>query len=339
MSDRILKKSFNTFLPSSLRPMSFLFYILFFLIYLLINCSIASADTSMFTTYNPILPTHTSIPTSGLKVVWWNIDCGLESSEQKISGHLQTTNLERNLKELSISEFKPDVLILGEYCPYSMSDTDQTLLKNTFKYNYHLERNIPQFKTASGGVNQRNGFLVLSDYRIRILKEEVLFANLNSAESKDNRKYLLFKVTKDDQDYLINPVHLVNPWRDIYKKSGLFSTFNELAYGEQNPNAIQIQNLIEKFKDNKIEGTPYLMIGDFNSPGSISGFSGWGFKQLQNNLDKLFPGHEDTYLGDGPFPATNIDHAFGYSLNAPYTMIWPLDGSRHLPLYVVIHGE
>lgn len=296
-------------------------------------------ELQKFTSIESITSQHTTIPTDGFKVIWWNIDCGLESSEVKIRSDLQTTNLESNLKSLSSSIYKPDVLILGEYCPYSMSNDDQQFLKNSFRHNYHLERNIPRFTTSSGGVNQRNGFLILSDYSIEILKEEVLYASADNSDSRSNRKYLLFKIRKDNQDYMINPVHLVNPWREVYNNSGLFSTFSEITYGSQNANSIQIKNLIDKYKNNKVDGTPYLMIGDFNSPGSLAGFSGWGFSQINKNLTRLFSGHENTFIGDGVFPSTNIDHAFGYFLNSLYAEVWPLDGSRHLPLYLVIDAQ
>ncbi len=307
---------------------------------ILLNISHAqNIELASFTSVDQIENEVANIPKKGLKVVWWNIDCGLETSEVKIRSNLRTTNLEANLKKLTSSSFKPDVLILGEYCPYSMSEEDQRFLKDAFKDNHHVERNIPRFTTASGKVNQRNGFLILSDYPIDVLKEETLHAKEDKSDSRSDRKYILFKVQKNNQDFMINPVHLVNPWREIYNNDGLFGTFSEITYGSQNLNSIQIKNLLAKYNENKLSNTPYLMIGDFNSPGSLSGFSGWGFNQLNKQMDRLFSGHDDTFIGDGVFPSTDIDHAFGHSLESLYAEIWPLDGSRHLPLYVVIDAQ
>lgn len=301
--------------------------------------SVSLADTSVFTTHGSITSSHTLIPNQGLKVMWWNIDCGYESSAPKLKDNLKTTNLEANLINLSQSKYKPDVLILGEYCPTTMSEHDQNALKNTYQHNYHLARNIPEHRTSSGRVNQRNGFLILSDYPFEILKEEMLLASKDRPDLESDRMYLLFKVIKNKKQFLINPVHLVNPWRDIYKESGKIKTFIEITSGSENKNAVQILNLINKFHENRINNIPYLIIGDFNSPGSIKGFSGWGFKTVRSELTPLLLNHEYTFIGNQVFPSTNLDHAFGYSLTSSYAQVWPLDGARHLPIYVVIDTE
>jgi hypothetical protein len=275
------------------------------------------------------------IPESGLKIMWWNIGCGLETGDVKKKSELKTTNLELNLIRLSNSNYKPDVMILGEYCPYTMSKKDQSELEKSYKYNFHLERNIPLVKTASG-INQRNGILILSDYKVETLVNEVLFSTSSKTESVHNRKYLLVKIIKNKKEYFINPVHLVNPWRDLYEKKGKLGVFSELTSGDQNSNAVQIKNLIENYNKYLDTKALFMSIGDFNSPGSIFGFSGFGYNQMSLIMKPLMLGHKSTFLGDGPFPASDIDHAFGINIKSLYSEVWPLEGSRHLPIYLVI---
>lgn len=272
----------------------------------------------------------------GLKVFWWNIGCGLETYEIKKKDKLQTTELERNLINLSKSEYKPDVLILGEYCPQYMSDKDKNQLLGHYRHSFHLQRNIPKNSSFSRGGTSGNGLLILSNYPMSVLKNEVLYGNESNKEDKDNRKYLLFKLTKDNREYYINPVHLVNPWRKLYDNLGTLGVFNELTSGESNSNAIQIKNLIQKYENYIHRVEKFLTIGDFNSPGSIYGFSGFGYRLMANYFDSLFRGYVNTFLGEGPFPASDIDHAFGVNVRVNYATVWPLQGSKHLPLYVVI---
>lgn len=297
----------------------------------------SKASIHNFRTIEPISSMHYKIPKNGLSVFWWNIGCGLESSQIKVKEDLQTTSLEINLINLSNLELtKPDVLILGEYCPFSISDKDQKNIISAFKHSYHLDRNIPEFKTRSGGVNQKNGFLVLSDYDIDLSALDTLYAQSSNQPTNDDRSFLVFKIVKEGVAYHVNPVHLVNPWRELYKSEGAWKAIKEITKGVSNTNAIQVANLKQKISEYKKESDLFLSIGDFNSPGSLIGFSGYGYKLMSNFMNALMPDHAITFLGDGPFPATNIDHAFGTNIKTLYSKVWPLEGSRHLPIYLVI---
>lgn len=277
-----------------------------------------------------------NVPKKGLKVVWWNIDCGLETTPEKIQNNLKTTNLESNIIALASSEYKPDVLILGEYCPYSTSKKDQEVIINSFKYSHHIERNIPKFTTSNGRVNQKNGFLVLSDYPMEQVMNERLWSKKDRSASQDDRRYLLFSIVKEEKTYFINPVHLVNPWREIYNNKGKFKVFSEVTMGNSNANALQVDQLIYNFNRYVPVDSSFLMVGDFNSPGSLMGFEGYGYKRLRQSFLVSSMSHQPTFKGDGPFPPCDLDHAFGQNLRFAYSEVWPLQGSRHLPLYVVI---
>lgn len=305
-----------------------------FYISLLSQVYIFASETNLILT-EALTDRHVNIPEQGLRVVWWNIGCGLETSETKTRADRNTTNLELNLIRFSESEFKPDVFIIGEFCPYTMSDSDQSKLKSLYKNNLHIERNIPLFRTASGGVNQRNGFLILSDSSIKLIRNEILPATADLKESRDDRRFVVFELEKNNKTFYINPVHLVNPWRTIYSNQGVLGAAAELTSGDSNPNSLQIANLISMINSFD-QSVPFITIGDFNSPGSIYGFSGYGFSLMNRNMTKLRRGYDMTYLGEGPFPATDIDHAFGLNLKSTYDAVWPLEGSRHLPIYLVI---
>ncbi len=309
----------------------------FYFCFVLILFFFQQAKASDLQLLSDLQAKHTNIPSTGLKVFWWNIGCGLESSELKNKDKKNTTVLELNLIALSKASFKPDVLILGEFCPYTMSLDDQNAIKSFYKNNIHIERNVPKFKTSNGGLNQRNGFWILSDMPIELKVDEILHAQENSEQSHEDRKFVVVKVLKNNKIYFINPVHLVNPWRSIYAKQGLIGAGVEVTLGQKNANAVQTRNLIQKLKKFDAQSHPFLTIGDFNSPGNIYGLSGYGYSLMANSFIKLRSDFEPTFLGDGQIPASDIDHAFGLNLQASYAQVWPLEGSRHLPLYLVIN--
>ena len=61
-----------------------------------------------------------------------------------------------------------------------MPSKDLETLKNQFRHSFHLQRNIPKNASFNRGGTSGNGFLILSDYRITVLKNETLFANEKS---------------------------------------------------------------------------------------------------------------------------------------------------------------
>lgn len=310
-------------------------YIVAFFLPLTVGLSRSLANNYDLELNDNLSERHMSIPNSGLKVMWWNIGCSLEAAEKKFA-EKNTTNIERNLLAMSQSNYKPDVLILGEFCPYHMSSQDQNALKSLYRYSDHIEANVPQHVGSDGKINVRNGFLILSNFSISRVKNETLPAKTNAQESKDDRRFVVYQITKGNKDYFINPVHLVNPWRKIFADKGLFGAALEITGGRDNSNAVQVQNLKSKIEASGFQSERFLSIGDFNSPGSLKGFSGYAYKLMSDFMDTLKRSHTPTFVGEGSFPASDIDHAFGANIQPLYSEVWPLEGSRHLPIYLVI---
>lgn len=272
---------------------------------------------------------------NSIRILWWNIDCG--TATQRLSGHRNYKSvLEKNILTLVNSAFRPDVLILGEYCPYYLDDNFESFLKSNYRYKHHLVRNIPQFRTSSGRINERNGIMVLSDYSLNIERESVLHGNeQQDSTDKRNRKYLLLSLKAHGEKIFLNPVHLFNPWRDYRNNHGLLATFFEIESGKNNANAIQGRQIVKNNLSYVEKEEKLLIVGDFNSPRSFYAVDGYVYKELSRNYVSLVDDLSDTYMGGG-FMNTIIDHAFGQNLQALYSKVWPLKGSGHLPVYIVI---
>lgn len=271
----------------------------------------------------------------GLSVLWWNIDCG--TAAIKINGdNIYTSDLEKNLWTLVNSKLKPEVLMLGEFCPYYLDKKFVSALEKLYKSKHHLVRNIPQFKTSSGKTNERNGFLVLSDYKLSLVKETTLFGNAKLKEGdKSNRKYLLLSIVKNQVTYYLNPVHLYNPWREVRNSKGIFGTLDEISKGEDNPNARQGQQLVNLNTNLVDPQARLLVIGDFNSPKSFYAIDGYVFKLMSKNFVNLVDDMSETFVNGNSFMTASIDHAFGQNITPYYAYVWPFRGSGHLPLYIV----
>lgn len=271
-----------------------------------------------------------------LRVMWWNIDCATTTA--KVNGSKSyKSNLEKNILNILSSELRPEVLILGEYCPIYLSDNFEKVLQGKYKYKHHLERNIPQYKTSSGKTNQRNGIMVLSDHPLKLLADEPLYASNEKLQNdKKNRRYILLQIAKGSRKVYLNPLHLYNPWREYRAQYGLISTFMEIEGGSENPNALQGRQVVEKNLNYVSPESSLLVIGDFNSPKSFYAVNGYTYKALNNSFQSLIADTSDTYLDSGAFMSSSIDHAFGQNLKALYGRVLPLAGSGHLPLYLIV---
>ncbi len=281
------------------------------------------------------LPPATVDP-EAVRVMWWNIDCA--TSATKIRGQKSyKSNLEKNILDIINSDMRPNLLILGEYCPYYLSPEFAKTIFGKYKYNHHLVRNIPEFKTSSGKTNERNGIVVLSDYSLSPVIQEVLYADeKNKTNDKKNRSYLLLKVKNKFREFYLNPLHLYNPWRNFFSENGMFSTFFEIDSGTQNPNAQQGKQVIEKNMTYTAESDSLLIIGDLNSPKNFYKVDGYVYKMFNANYVSLIADTSDTFVSSSMFQSSAIDHAFAQNMNAVYGRVLPLAGSGHLPIYIII---
>lgn len=281
------------------------------------------------------LPIATVSP-EAMRVMWWNLDCATNAT--KIRGQKSyRSNLEKNILDMINSDMRPNLLILGEYCPYYLSQEFAKTIFGKYKYNHHLVRNIPEFKTSSGKTNERNGIVVLSDYPLSPVIQEVLYADeLTKVNDKKNRSYLLLKVKNKFREFYLNPLHLYNPWRSFFSENGMFSTFFEIEGGTQNPNAQQGKQALEKNMTYTAESDSLLVIGDFNSPKNFYAVDGYVYKMFNSNYVSLIADRSDTFVSSGMFQSSAIDHAFAQNMQAIYGRVLPLAGSGHLPIYIII---
>ncbi|MGH1469431.1 MAG: hypothetical protein ACRBBP_11265, partial [Bdellovibrionales bacterium] len=75
----------------------------------------------------------------GLKVFWWNIGCssakGLKNISEDLRPGFDPVNQWKNIEALvNDEEARPDVLILGEYCPKYFQQKTYDLLNATYPH-------------------------------------------------------------------------------------------------------------------------------------------------------------------------------------------------------------
>lgn len=276
----------------------------------------------------------TESPEDAIKVMWWNLDCA--TNVTSIKGKNYKSNLEKNILDVVDSKIRPDILVLGEYCPYYISNEFSKALNAKYKYKHHLVRNIPEFRTTSGKTNERNGILVLSDHPLSLVIEDTLYADeAQRSNNNKNRKYILFQIKTGQKSFFLNPLHLYNPWRNFYSDHGILATFFEIEGGTENPNAQQGRQLLSKNQSYVPKDSSLLIIGDFNSPKSFYAVDGYVYKLIRSHYDSLVLDSADTFISAGAFQTASIDHAFGQNLISLYGRVLPLAGSGHLPIYVI----
>ena len=275
------------------------------------------------------------------KVMWWNISCSstryLNQLSEKNRQNFSPDSSWKNLNHILGSKFEPDILILGEYCPSAFdSPTYENLAKN-YPHIHRVVRSNPDFKG-------RNGMRVFSKHPLEVLNQTLLtHGNFSSnflkeiclktpiADSLWARHQSILRVKDPKGDFILAPVHLANPWRDILKCQNLFYTAQEIYTGVRNVNYLQTLDLIKKIS----KDSAFLLIGDFNAP-RRSGllFNSNSYKLLKETFGpSLISDNRATFLDKmGKFPDASIDHAFGSGLNYKYAEVLPFSGSDHLPI-------
>jgi len=291
---------------------------------------------------------------SGLKIMWWNVGCSsgskLDSLTEDDRISIDPKNQWRNLTKLVQSDrLRPDVLILGEFCPSRFDEETYEAILAKFDHEYRLDKINEEFTI-------RNGFRAFSKYEIKDLEEGVLEAegfldsevmkNCDSeiksknsdeftSESYWSRPKVSFKVEHNKKDYKISPVHLSNPWSLMADCAGIWNMPKIIKRGVENANYIQAENVVTSFSEK--EST--IVIGDFNAPKKFFG----GSSNSYNILSEAFGPSaimSDQFTYDDPrrrFPSLSIDHAFVSSdLSIKKGEVLPFAGSDHLPIYLVV---
>lgn len=278
-----------------------------------------------------------------VKVMWWNVSCSSTRHLNQLSAqqrqNFSPSSSWENLNLILNSQFEPDVLILGEYCPSDFDSHTYENLAANYPYIHEVMRSNPDF-------GKRNGLRVFSKHPLEVQKKILLTNGAFSSnflsdicqhtpvqDSLWARHLSILKVKSPKGDFTLAPIHLANPWREIAKCKGLLYTAREIYNGTRNVNYLQSLELI-----NEISGdTPYLIIGDFNAPRQ-SGlfFNSNSYNRLTSSYGEslIFKNHPTFIDKRGKFPNASIDHAFGEGLNYEYGEVLPLSGSDHLPIIV-----
>ena len=295
-----------------------------------------------FTAAMPQSP-HTSLT----KVMWWNLGCSstrlLDKMSKKQRINFSPESSWQNLRAIIKSNFEPDVLILGEYCPADFNHSTYEILANNYSHIYRVIRSNPHFK-------KRNGLRVFSKHPIRVKDEFMLtdgsFAtdylksicqqeSINTSNKVWSRHLSLLEIeiAKTSQVFTLIPVHLANPWKKIARCLNPFYALKEIYHGANNVNYLQVLDLVDSISKN----TPAIVIGDFNAPRR----GGWflnsnSYKNLQDNYGySIINNNSPTYIDKaGNYPNSSIDHAFSLNIKTKYGEILPLAGSDHLPIMV-----
>lgn len=294
---------------------------------------------------------------TGLKVMWWNLGCLSKKAiteSKRLSAQekyqINPANQWANLKALVKDEnLKPDVLILGEYCPSRFDDSTYRTIKSAYSHVWRLDKSNPEYKI-------RNGFRVFSKYKIRNKKIDVLKAedfvdspNMKSCSAATkkknsksfdrlywNRSEMSFSVQHNEKTYKIVPTHLAQPWSILRACIGAWDTLDAIKNGQDNPNYVQSLKLVTKYA----ESEKTMLIGDFNSPKSVFGARGNGYYVLSQAFGaSVVRSGQATYSDPRRnFSHWSLDHAFvSRDINVEKGVVVPFAGSDHLPIYIVIN--
>jgi hypothetical protein len=289
--------------------------------------------------------TMPSPPSSELtKVMWWNLGCSstllLSEMSTERRPNFSPESAWQNLRSIIQTDFEPDILVLGEYCPADFDHPTYEVLAGHYPYIHRVVRSNPNFR-------KRNGLRVFSKYPLTV-KEELLLTDggfasnflenlcpgsINTNDDIWSRHQSILEVDRPSGVFTLAPVHFANPWRVINSCLNPFAALAEIYSGDKNVNYLQALDLLSVLDDS----LPLLVIGDFNAPKR----GGWfldsnTYSALKENWGgSLIKSSSPTYLDKtGKFPDSSIDHAFSIQLDKEYGEVLPLSGSDHLPIMV-----
>ncbi|MGH1468994.1 MAG: hypothetical protein ACRBBP_08970 [Bdellovibrionales bacterium] len=296
----------------------------------------------------------------GLKVVWWNIGCISDGAIRHLPPQQKhdekPVNLLKNIEALlEKPRLKPDVLILGEYCPRKIEENKNGVSDFLSSHYPHMHK-IDQYTRHHSG----NGMRIFSKHELKNIKETVLPSSYSnddwlkrsqmkscaikqspSSSSFKSARYefpaIDFTVTAKGKDYKIIGTHFPNPWPLMVKCLGKFSAALKLLFGINNPNYSHARRLRHLYKGSKST----LLIGDFNAPKLFFGAPSNTYSLLTTIFrgPSIISSEKSTVVdhrhGAGSY---SIDHAFASGdLEVSHSDVIPLAGSDHLPIYVTIY--
>lgn len=301
------------------------------------------------------LPTHENFmfaSNKGLSVFWWNTQMG--ELNQEIYRTRKFYPLDSNLKELTESQYLPDVLILGEY-------NEKNFAPKTV---WDLKKIYPHFEVViNNSVSQKN-IAVYSRYPFKIShetltwfsseKQKLEFQKIYTQHKFFDREFIHVEVIKNNQAYHLIPAHLLNQWADLlnhYRKKygkdlGKIKFAEEMIEGQSNPMMYQIRNLKSKMAKKKLTILNHTILGDMNCPSLLYNVSATACHlALKRDLMDTMPNDQASFPAASStsvvsMPPLKIDHAIhSKGLKMKFPQVLPLLGSDHYPLMFVIQNS
>jgi hypothetical protein len=290
---------------------------------------------------------HKLSQVTGVRLFWWNVAWGSFN---------QNSDLDHNLIELTNSNARPDLMILGEYKDMILSQHTHNELKRHYPHQYFMSyspTDIVGVKVFSTRALTYHGIRNIPWYPINETdssKQQAYYNHWKTAAASEarfwDRSVGLFSFSHGGQTYTLAPVHLLEPWAALVSSEGRTDLIKSFFNDKLNPLANQIGHLRRIIKNHAGGMQNVLMIGDFNIPSSLYGMTPDIYKNLSQSMTEGFFGNPDTFPAESARHKVHgflkklsikIDHALmGSSLDRIGGAAIHMRGSDHYPIYVVV---
>ncbi len=297
---------------------------------------------------------------NGLKVFWWNIRNGGELAKarfeeaKKLNLPGAVNELDLNITSLVNSPGAPEVLLLAEYDSQTLSSTTERLLSILYPFqeyqvynSYRSDRGIQvyskyPFNTASSLLDWSP--LYQSNEKQLAFKRKWRKSIDPKIDESYERLFSEIKISKNGEQWILCPVHLMNNWLSISEKIGKKKAGLVLVFGDDNPHYYQVQRLMdEKIAPiiSRLEKPHLILVGDFNLPNQVYDMVPRSFGRILSSLNVsrqmnfTFPAVSSDMTGT---KRLTIDHAFhSAELITRDIARLPLTGSDHYPIEFQIY--
>jgi len=289
---------------------------------------------------------------SGIKVFWWNVAWGSHNSDGA---------LDQNLTVMARSDYRPDIIVLGEYRSQDLNQKTHDLLKKWYPYQDHFT--YSSSATVGIGIFSRSKFTRggLKDLNwapsSRSLSAQKTFKDSWRSSAPDEVRYwdrrsASYRFSINGSNFYLFPVHLLEPWKAIYDVQGKLGVMDSFFSKGSNPLNYQIEafrSFVKSELGGNFESAPVLLLGDFNAPKSVLTLPSVSYSILSRNFTECFFGSPDTFpAASSPVSSTppfsyyhmKIDHGLinGWVEKIGGGVI-EMRGSDHYPIYVVIRPK
>jgi hypothetical protein len=295
-------------------------------------------------------------PTSGIKILWWNI---LKSELNDRLGNEGCRSLDQNLLSILQSPGAPDVMAFGEHILRALSPELRRALEA--KYPHRLSLPYSTGNSEDEGVGFYSRIPIAEHFRAPLdwappgmspegqdCYRQGWLEHHQQGVHRFLRYYDRIKLVKDGKPIYIVPVHALQPWKIMNNTKSSFATVRDIITGDDNPLYYQLQRLVARVRSDFPPGSSsnVVMIGDFNTPKRMV-LPSSGYRLLEKALPAAptlgafsFPAKSSPERSDLRFQylPVQIDHAFvSPGLKTGPLRILPLQGSDHYPIMLNLY--